>query len=124
MSREIIPLRPKGAEQSALARIDVAAVALLAGGQATSLQAARAKVILADLRLRRNEMTTLLSDLRSRETSRLPHIDVANANLIAAIVQGLVQIDLFIAQACGLIERTEQPGTPPLGESGQALKGA
>ncbi|MCJ2075109.1 hypothetical protein MKK68_05485 [Methylobacterium sp. E-016] len=124
MSRQIIPLRPKGAEQSALARTDVAAVALLAGGQATSLQAARAEVILADLRLRRDEMTALLSDLRSRETSRLPHIDVANANLIVAIVQGVVQIDLFIAQARGLIERTEQPGTLPLGESGQALKGA
>ncbi|MCJ2111015.1 hypothetical protein MKK64_07385 [Methylobacterium sp. E-025] len=69
-------------------------------------------------------MTALLSDLRRRETSRLPHIDVANANLIVAIVQGVVQIDLFIAQARGLIERTEQPGTLPLGESGQALKGA
>ena len=124
MSREIIPLRPKGAEQSALARIDVAAVALLAGGQATSLQAARAEVILADLRLRRDEMTALLSDLRSRETSRLPHIDAANANLIVAIVQGLVQIDLFIAQARGLIERTEQPGVPQPQALRQALKGA
>ncbi|TXN71449.1 hypothetical protein [Methylobacterium sp. WL6] len=117
MSRQIIPLRRQGAEQSALARIDVAAVALLAGGQATSLQAARAEVILADLRLRRDEMTALLSDLRSRETSRLPHIDVANANLIVAIVQGVVQVDLFIAQAQGLLEMIEQPGAPRPGAS-------
>ncbi len=112
MSREIIPLRSKGAKQSALARIDVAAVALLSGGLAASLQAARAEVILADLRLRRDEMSTLLCDLRSREPTALPHIDIANANLIAAIVQGMVQIDLFIAQARTLLERTQQPGVP------------
>jgi len=123
MSREIIPLRPKGPEHSALARIDVAAATLLSKGLVTSLQGARAEVILTDLRLRRDEMSTLLSDLRSREPTRVAHIDDANANLIAAIVQGLVQIDLFIAQARGLLERIEQPDAPQLNASSQALKG-
>ena len=105
MSRGIIPLRPKGPEHSALVRIDVAAAALLSEGLAASLQGARAEVILTDLRLRRDEMSMLLSDLRGREPTSDLQIDDANANLIAAIVQGLVQVDLFIAQARGLLER-------------------
>ena len=124
MSREIIPMRLKGGEQSALARIDVAAVALLSRGRAASLQTARAEVILTDLRLRRDEMTTLLSNLRGREPTGVLQIDAANANLITAIHQGVVQVDLFIAQARSLLERTKQPGSPQLGASGQRLKGA
>lgn len=120
MSQGIIPLRPKSDEQLALARIDVAAVALLAGGRATSLQAARAEAVLADLRLQRDEMTTLLSGLRGREPTGVLQLDVANANLINAITQGIVQIDLFIAQARGLLEGTVQSEGPQLSASGQA----
>ena len=107
MSWGIIPLRPKGPKYSALVRIDVAAAALLSEGLAASLQEARAKVILTDLRLRRDEMSMLLSDLRGREPTSDLQIDDANTNLIASIVHGLVQVDLFIAQARGLLERIE-----------------
>ena len=99
MSEGIIPLHRRGEERSALARVDVAAMEMLARGQATSLQAARAEVIIADLREQRDQMTTLLADLRGRELTDDARIDAANANLIAAINYGIVQIDLFIARA-------------------------
>ena len=99
MSDGIVPLRRRGEEQSALARVDVAAVEMLACGLATSLQIARAEVILGDLREQRDQLTTLLANLRGREPTGEPQIDEANANLIAAINQGIVQIDLFVAQA-------------------------
>ena len=72
---------------------------LLVGGQATSLQAARAEVILADLREQRDQMAVLLAHLREREPTGEPQIDEADANLIAAVNQGVVQIDLFVARA-------------------------
>ena len=97
MSEGIIPLRRRGEEQSALARVDVAAMELLVGGQATSLQSARAEVILADMRAQRYQLTALLADLRAREPAGDSRIDEANANLITAINSGIVQIDLFIA---------------------------
>ena len=82
-----------------LARVDVAAIELLIGGHATNLQAARAQIILADLRAQRDQMTAVLADVRGREPTGDPEIDDTNANLITAINQGIVQIDLFIAQA-------------------------
>ncbi|MCJ2063806.1 hypothetical protein MKK63_13955 [Methylobacterium sp. J-088] len=99
MSEGIVPLRRRGEERSALAYVDATAVAMLAEGQSTSLQAARVEVILANLREQRNQMTTLLADLWAREPTGEPQIDGANANLITAINQGIVQVDLFIAQA-------------------------
>lgn len=107
MSDGIVPLRRRGKERSALAKVDVAAVEMLACGQATSLQVARAEVILADLRGQRDQMTVLLADLRGREPTGEAQIDEANANLIAAINQGIVQIDLFVAQARAYTEVAE-----------------
>lgn len=99
MSDGIVPLRRRGEEHSALAWVDVAAVEMLADGRATSLQAARAAVILADLRDQRDAMTALLADLRGRELTGEVLIDEASASLITAINRGIVQIDLFVAQA-------------------------
>lgn len=99
MSNGIVPLRRRGEERSALAKVDVAAVEMLANGQATSLQVARAEVILADLREQRDHMVKLLTDLRGRELTGKTQIDEANASLITAINQGIIQIDLFVAQA-------------------------
>ncbi|CAA2161226.1 hypothetical protein MBRA_06386 [Methylobacterium brachiatum] len=99
MTKTIIPLRPRGEEHSALARVDITAAELLARGQVVSLQTARAEVILINLRGHRDQMTALLADLRTREPAGDAQIDTANANLIAAINHGVVQIDLFIARA-------------------------
>ncbi|WCS28867.1 hypothetical protein LOK46_32675 (plasmid) [Methylobacterium sp. NMS14P] len=110
MSENIVPLRQRGEERSALARVDAAAVVRLAGGQATSLQAARTEVILADLREQRDQMTTLLADLRGRESTGEAQIDDANANLIAVINQGIVQIDLFVARAQVLLAKVTRSG--------------
>ena len=99
MSEGIIPLRRRSDERSALARVDATAVEMLADGQATTLRVARAEVILADLREQRDQLTTLLADLRGREPTGEPQIDEANANLITAIGQGITQLDLFVAQA-------------------------
>lgn len=99
MSEAIVPLRRKGPKPAALDRVDVSAMELLADGRTTSLQAARAEVILADMRGQRDEMTVVLADVRSREPTGDPQVDEANANLVAAIKHGIVQIDLFIARA-------------------------
>ena len=99
MTEGIVPLRQMGKEQSALARVDVAAVEMLTCGQAASLREARAEVILVDLRRQREQMTILLADLRGRAPTGEAQIDEANANLITAIKQGIVQIDLFIGHA-------------------------
>ena len=99
MSEGIVPLRRRGEERSALARVDAVAVEMLAGGRAVSLRVARAEVILADLRDKRDQMTALLADLRGRELTGKALIDEANASLITALDQGIVQIDLFVAQA-------------------------
>lgn len=122
MSRRVIPLRPIGNENSAVARIDIAAVALLSGGHAASLQAARAEAILADLRLRRDEMTMLLSEMRGREPTGVLQVDAAQANLIIAISEGVVQVDRFIAQAQGSLERFEPSRAAQPDASGQTLK--
>ncbi len=108
MSEGIVPLRRRGEKRTALDRVDVAAVELLADGRTTSLQAARAEVILADMRRQRNEMTAVLADVRSREPTGDPQIDDANANLITAINYGIVQIDLFIARAQVFLAETAQ----------------
>ena len=110
MTETIIPLRPRSEEQSALARVDVTAAELLARGQAASLQAARAEVILIDLRGYRDQMTALLADLRAREPAGDAQINTANAGLIAAINHGVVQIDLFIARAQLLMAETARSG--------------
>ena len=110
MSEGIVPLHQRGEKRSALARVDVAAVELLAGGQATNLQAARAKVILEDLRDHRDQMAVVLADLRRREPTGEAEIDEANANLITAINQGIVQIDLFVAQARAYAEEAIPAG--------------
>lgn len=99
MSEAIVPLRRKGPKPTALDRVDVSAMELLADGRTTSLQAARAEVILADMRAQRDEMAVVLADVRSREPTGDPQVDEANANLVAAINHGIVQIDLFIARA-------------------------
>lgn len=99
MSEGIVPLRRRGEERSALARVDAVAVEMLASGQAISLRGARAEVILADLRDQRDQLTVLLTDLRGRELTGQVLTDEANASLITAIDQGIVQIDLFVAQA-------------------------
>ena len=99
MSKGIVPLRHRGDEGSALAKVDDAAVELLANGQAASLQAARTSVILADLHEHRAQMTALLADLRGREPTGNAQIDGANADLITTINLGIVQIDLFAAKA-------------------------
>jgi hypothetical protein len=83
---------------------------MLASGQATSLQVARAEVILANLREQRDEMTALLADLRGREPTGKVQIDEANTDLITVINQGIVQIDLFIAQARAYSEGAIQAG--------------
>jgi hypothetical protein len=44
-------------------------------------------------------MATLLTDLQSQDLTNKPHIDGADAHLIMVINEGIVQIDLFIAQA-------------------------
>ncbi|WP_342111532.1 hypothetical protein [Methylobacterium sp. SI9] len=116
MSDGIIPLRQRNEGRSALARVDAAAVEMLAGGRATSLQAARAAVILADLREQRDQMNTLLADLRGRGPTGEAQIDEANANLITAINQGIVQIDLFVARA-----RAYAEGATPTGKVGYQL---
>lgn len=113
MSEGIIPLRRRGQERSALARVDVAAMELLVGGQATSLQSARAEVILADMRAQRYQMTVLLADLRGREPAGDSRIDEANANLITAINSGIVQIDLFITHVQVIAAETAQSRLNP-----------
>lgn len=115
MSEGIVPLRRRGDAQSALARVDVAAVEMLACGRAASLQAARAEVILTNLREQRDQMTILLADLRGRTPTGDVQIDAVNANLIAALNQGLVQIDLLIAQAQVLVSESSQPGVEQSG---------
>lgn len=110
MTETIIPLRPRGEADSALAHVDVNAAELLARGQAASLQAARGEVILINLRGHRDQMTALLADLRAREPVTDAQINTANANLIAAINHGVVQIDLFIARAQLLMAEAAQSG--------------
>ena len=110
MSEGIVSLRRRGEERSAIARVDAAAVELLAVGQATSLQAARAEIILADMRAQRDQMTALLADLRGREPIDDSRIDEANTNLITAINAGIVQIDLFIARVQVFAAETAQSG--------------
>lgn len=110
MSEGIVPLRRKGQKQTALDRVDVTAMELLVSGRATSLQAARAEVILADLRARREQMTTVLADVRGRDPTCDARIDEANASLITAINLGLVQIDLFIARVQVFAAETAQSG--------------
>ncbi|MCJ2085048.1 hypothetical protein MKK88_03435 [Methylobacterium sp. E-005] len=110
MSEGIVPLRQKGEEGSALDRFDIAAVALLIGGQAASLQAARAVVILNDLRAQRDQMTAVLVDVRGREPTGDPEIDDTNANLVTAINAGIVQIDLFIARGRVLLAEAARSG--------------
>ncbi|MGU3662201.1 hypothetical protein [Methylobacterium fujisawaense] len=126
MSEGIVPLRRRGEKQSALDRVDSAAVQLLATGQATSLQAARAEVILADLQAQRGRMTTVLADMRSREPTGDAQVDEANTNLVTAINYGIVQIDLFIARAqIFLAEATRSgPNQPKRGGSGKLHSGA
>ena len=116
MSQGIVPLRRRGQKQATLNRVDVAAVKLLVSGQATSLQAARAEVILADLRAQRDQMTAVLADMRNREPTGDPRLDEANANLITAINSGLVQVGLFIARAQVFLAEAAKPG-PNLPES-------
>ena len=113
MTEPIIPLRPRGDGQPSLARFDLVAAELLAGGRVRSLQAARVEAILMDLRVQREQMSTLLADLRSRESTGDPHVDAVNANLIYAINQGIVQVDLFIARAGVLANDTAQSGQAP-----------
>ena len=115
MSDGIVPLRRRGEEQSALARVDVIAVEMLASGQATSLQAARTAAILADLRDHRDQLTTLLADLRGRKPTGEAQIDEVNDNLITAINQGIVQIDLFIARAQVFAAEVDQSAPNQLG---------
>ena len=117
MSEGIVPLRRRGKERSALTRVDIAAMRLLVGGQETSLQAARVEVILADMRAQREQMTAVLADLRSCEPTGDPQVDEANANLIATINAGIVQIDLFIARAQVFVAEvtrlgSSRPGAP------------
>lgn len=111
MAETIIPLRLGGSNQSALARIDLVAAELLAKGDAASLQAARIEAILVDLRVQRDQLTIVLADLRGREATGYAQIDDANANLITAINQGIVQIDLFIARARVLASEAAQSGS-------------
>lgn len=99
MSDGIIPLRRKGEERSALAQVDIAAVGMLISGQATSLNAARAAVILADLHKQRDQLTTMLADLQGRASTGNAQIDEVNAELITVINRGLVNIDQFAEQA-------------------------
>lgn len=108
MTETIIPLRPRGNGQASLARIHLFAAELLAGGQAASLQEARLQAILMDLRVQRNQLTTVLADLRGRELTGYAQIDAANAELLIAINQGLIQIDLFIARAQVLAKEPAQ----------------
>lgn len=110
MSEGIVPLRRRGEKRTALDRIDVAAVELLVSGQATSLQAARAEVILAEMRAQRDHMTAVLVDLRSREPTGDLQIDDTNSKLVTAINEGLVQIDLFIARAQVSVAEVAQSG--------------
>ena len=77
---------------------------MLATGQATSLRAAQAETILEDLCIQRDELATLLADLRRQEPASATQSDKTSANLIAAINLGIIQIDLFIAEA-----RTHHP---------------
>ncbi len=105
----IIPLRGKDETGSALARVDVIAIERLASGQAINLQIARAEVILAELRVHRDQLVDLLTDLQRRKLSDDADIDEANAKLVAAVTSGLVQIDHFITQAHALVERDLRP---------------
>lgn len=110
MSESIVPLRQRGEGWAALAQVDIAATQLLTNGQATSLRAARVEVILADLRVQRDRMSALLADLRGKELTGEGQIDEANADLITAINHGIVQIDLFIAQARAYAEEAVKTG--------------
>ena len=110
MSEGIVLLRRRGEKRTALDRVDVAAVQLLADGRTASLQAARAEIILADMRAQRDPMTTVFADVRSREPTGDPQVDRANADLVTAINSGIVQIDLFIARARVFLAEATQPG--------------
>ncbi|XYD12650.1 hypothetical protein R1A27_34475 (plasmid) [Methylobacterium sp. NMS12] len=124
MSESIVPLRRRGEKQTALDRVDGAAVQLLATGQAASLQAARAEVILADLQAQRGQMTAILADVRSREPTGDAQVDEANVNLITAINQGIVQIDLFIARAQVFLAEAARSGPNQPEEPEQPLANA
>ena len=115
MSEGIVLLRRREEKRSALDRVDVAAMELLVGGQATSLQAARVEVILTDMRAQRDQMTVVLADLRSCEPTGDFLIDEANANLITTISTGIVQIDLFIARARVFVAEVTRLGSNRLG---------
>ncbi|MCJ2124356.1 hypothetical protein [Methylobacterium sp. J-077] len=110
MSEGIVPLRRRGEEGSTLARVDVAAMKLLVSGRAPNLHAARAEVILADLRARREQMMAVLADVRGREPTGDAQIDEANANLVTAINAGIVQIDVFIARGLVFLSEAAKPG--------------
>ncbi len=105
MSAAIVPLRRGNERQSALARVDVIAAERLASGQASNLQVARAEIILADMQTQRQQLVQLLAELRKREKSGDAIVDEADAVLITATDLGLIQIDLFIAQAQDCVER-------------------
>ena len=108
MTETIILLRPRGERQSPLAGVDVTAMELLTTGQAPNLQAARAEVILADLRVQRDHLTTLLADLRRRKSTADAQADETGANLVTAINSGIIQIDLFIARAQVFVAEASQ----------------
>jgi antitoxin component of MazEF toxin-antitoxin module len=109
MGAGIIPLRGKNETHSALARVDVIAAARLTSGQAVNLQVARAEVILAELWGHRCQLADLLADLQRQKSSDNADIDQANAKLVTATTLGLVQIDLFIAQAQAFVEQDLRP---------------
>lgn len=121
MTETIIPLRPRGEGEPTLARIDRVAAELLAGGRAASLLGARAEVLLTDLRAQRDHLTALLADLRGQEPTGDAQTDATDANLIAAINSGIVQIDLFIARTRAFVaeaarsgsDRSSAPGSTP-----------
>ena len=116
MSESIVPLRRRGEEQSALSRVDHDAVELLATGQAPSLLGARAEVITKDLYASREQMTSLLADLRRRELTGHAQIDDTNANLVTMINYGVAQIDAFITRAQVLTTEASAQSEPDLAD--------
>lgn len=98
MTGTVVSLQTRADGASALARIDVAAIELLAEGRAATLSVARIDVILANLVGQRAELVAVIAELSRRPSSGNTRIDALNADLRVAARDGLVQIDLFIEQ--------------------------
>ena len=110
MTGTVVPLQSRSDGASAFVRIDVAAIELLAEGRAATVSAARIDAILAHLCGQRAALVAVIAELVRRPSTGDTRIDALNADLRIAVLNGLVQIDLFIeqTQACAAAARGER----------------